>query len=88
VIVGAPCPDAWALFEAGDVPGYLDAVAAHVDAVVRSGTVDVVVLAQASMAAVADRFTGGAVPVLAGPAAAVSAAAALLARAGTATDNP
>jgi glutamate racemase len=78
MLVDAPCPAAWALFEAGDVAGYLDAVAAHVDALVRSGGADVVVLAQASMAPVADRFTGGPVPVLSSPAAAVAAAAALL----------
>ncbi|MFF2520827.1 aspartate/glutamate racemase family protein [Streptomyces liangshanensis] len=67
---------AWERFEAGDLDGYLDAVAAAVDAVVAA---DVIVLAQASMAGAADRATTT-VPVLSSPrpglnAAAVAAAA-------------
>ncbi|MEN8651789.1 arylsulfatase [Streptomyces sp. 21So2-11] len=66
---------AWDRFEGGDRDGYLDLVARAVDAITG---VDVVVLAQASMAAAADR-TGTALPVLSSPApglrAAVAAAA-------------
>ena len=50
-----PCLDAWAHFERGDMDGYLDAVATHVDAVALD--VDVVLLAQASMAAASERCT-------------------------------
>lgn len=54
---------AWERFEAGDLDGYLDAVAAAVDLITAPA---VVVLAQASMAAVAERVTSG-VTVLAAP---------------------
>jgi hypothetical protein len=70
-LVDAPCLAAWAAFERGDLAAYLDEVAAHVEALVRSDAVEVVVLAQASMAAVADRFAGSAVPVLSSPESAV-----------------
>jgi hypothetical protein len=58
-------PGAWAHFTRGDQPAYLQAVTAAV----REATAghDVVVLAQASMAPVADTLGGLAVPVLASP---------------------
>ena len=62
---------AWERFEAGDRDGYLDAVAAAVDAVREA---DVIVLAQASMADAADRTTT-AVPVLSSPRPGLRAAA-------------
>jgi len=65
------CPGAWARFEGGDVDGYLELIARAVDAVDRS--VDVVVLAQASMADAAPRCRT-AVPVLSSPRLAVEAA--------------
>ena len=80
VLVNAPCLDAWGSFERGDVPGYLDQIAAHVDRLISSGSAEVVVLAQASMAPVAERFADADVPVLCSPRAAVSFAAGLLAR--------
>ena len=52
-LLDMPCLDAWEHFESGDHDGYVTAVTAHVDAM--ASTVDVIVLAQASMAAVADR---------------------------------
>lgn len=61
---------AWERFEAGDTAGYLDRVARAADAVVDA---DVIVLAQASMAAAAELVTT-AVPVLAGPATGLAAA--------------
>lgn len=67
----------WSRFERGDMDGYLDGVAALVDG--HAGDAEVVVLAQASMAAAADRCAVG-VPVLSSPAAAVEAAVAELDR--------
>ena len=64
-LVEAPCLDAWPIFEAGEVDAFLDAIAAHVVKVAESA--DVVVLAQASMADVAERDLGLKVPVLASP---------------------
>ncbi len=66
---------AWPLFEAGDIEGYLDAIASTC-AECPVG-IDVIVLAQASMADAASRFDG-AVPVLSSPASAVNAALARL----------
>ncbi|MFF9868977.1 aspartate/glutamate racemase family protein [Streptomyces sp. NPDC013953] len=63
---------AWALFEAGDRDGYLDAVAAAVDGV---RDADAIVLAQASMADATAR-TRTAVPVLSSPRPGLAAAAA------------
>jgi hypothetical protein len=63
---------AWERFEAGDRDGYLAAVAAAVDGI---GDADVIVLAQASMAAAAER-TGSRVPVLSSPRPGLRAAAA------------
>lgn len=50
-LIELPCLDAWAHFEAGDIDAFLSSVAQHVDAV--ASGVDVIVLAQASMAAAA-----------------------------------
>jgi Asp/Glu/hydantoin racemase len=75
VLIEAPCLDAWALFEAGDTTGYVDRIAAHVRRMAEHA--DVVVLAQASMAAAADQLCDLAVPVLCSPAIAVQAAAML-----------
>ena len=61
---------AWARFEAGDDEGYLAAIAAALPTI--AATCDVVVLAQASMAAAADRVDLG-VPVLSSPRLAVAA---------------
>ncbi len=71
------CADAWARFDAGDQDGYLDAVAATIDAI--TGPVDVIVLAQASMAGAAHRATT-AVPVLSSPRLAVERAAEAISR--------
>ena len=54
-LVPLPCFDAWVHFEAGDDDAYLDAIARHVDEI--ADGVDVVVLAQASMAGAANRCT-------------------------------
>lgn len=62
-LIEAPCLDAWELFEAGDHAGYLDRVAQHV----RALDVDVVVLAQASMAPAADLVGDLSIPVLSSP---------------------
>lgn len=69
-IIDAPCFDAWALFAAGDVDGYLGAVAAHVEGLDESA--DVIVLAQASMAPV-EGLVHLATPVLSSPGPAVRA---------------
>ncbi|MFI1469103.1 hypothetical protein [Streptomyces wuyuanensis] len=66
---------AWERFEAGDHDGYLDAVAAAVDAV---RDADVIVLAQVSMAAAAARTTTS-VPVLSSPRPGLAAAARVVA---------
>lgn len=66
----APCLDAWALFEAGDLAGYQQAVAAHV----RTLDADVIVLAQASMAPAAALLGDFGTPVLSSPISAVDAA--------------
>jgi Asp/Glu/hydantoin racemase len=72
-IVAAPCLDAWSLFEAGDQRGYLDRIAAHV----RTLDADVIVLAQASMAAAGDLLGDLGVPVLSSPRTAVERAVAV-----------
>lgn len=61
---------AWGRFESGDRDGYLNAVAQAIDAA--SDDIDVIVLAQASMADASDR-TCTTVPVLSSPRAAVEA---------------
>jgi len=47
-VVEAPCFEAWGLFEDGDIAGYQRDIAKHVDQL--EATIDVVILAQASMA--------------------------------------
>jgi hypothetical protein len=64
-LLDAPCLDAWELFEAGDHAAYLDRVARHVQ--VLADDVDVVVLAQASMAPAADLVGDLSIPVLSSP---------------------
>lgn len=68
-VVEIACPAAWPLFEAGDLPGYHAAVADRVRAA--AGAVDVVLLAQASMAPAAALLADLPVPVLTSPALAV-----------------
>ncbi|MFE2846157.1 aspartate/glutamate racemase family protein [Streptomyces scopuliridis] len=63
---------AWERFEAGDRDGYLDAVAAAVDAITEA---DVIVLAQASMADAAERAASD-IPVFSSPRPGLNAAAA------------
>ncbi|MFJ6071439.1 aspartate/glutamate racemase family protein [Streptomyces sp. NPDC093065] len=70
---------AWSRFEAGDTEGYLRRVTEAADSVTGA---DVIVLAQASMAAAGERASVR-VPVLAGPASGLAAAAAVAARPGT-----
>ena len=65
VVVDAPCLDAWPLFERGDLDGYHERIARHVRAL--AGDVDVVVLAQATMAAAATLLEDLAIPVLSSP---------------------
>jgi glutamate racemase len=64
-LVDAPCFDAWERFEAGDHAGYLDRVARHVRGL--ADDVDVVVLAQASMAPAADLLGDLSISVLSSP---------------------
>ncbi|MGW0314943.1 aspartate/glutamate racemase family protein [Streptomyces flavidovirens] len=74
VIRTVPAEGAWKYFEDGDRENYLDLVARTVDTITG---VDVVVLAQASMADAAARTrTGNAAPVLSSPAPGLRAAAA------------
>ena len=65
------CDGAWERFEAGDLEGYLDAVAHRCDEV--AAGCDVLVLAQASKAAAAHRCRT-AVPILSSPLSAVQVA--------------
>jgi hypothetical protein len=67
-------PDAWALFEDGDLAGYATAIAGGVDSL--DPSTDVVVLAQASMA-VAVVLCTTTIPILSSPRSAVEAAVAL-----------
>jgi hypothetical protein len=69
----APCLDAWARFEAGDLEGYRQAVAAHV----RSLDADVIVLAQASLVPAMELLDDLHVPVLSSPRSAVDRAVAV-----------
>jgi len=66
--------EAWDFFERGDLAGYASVIAAKIDSL--HPAPDVIVLAQASMAAAADLCTIG-VPVLTSPRSAVEAAVAL-----------
>jgi hypothetical protein len=63
-IIDAPCLEAWTRWEAGDVAGYLTAVADHLKS--WGDRADVIVLAQASMAP-AEKLVQLAVPVLSSP---------------------
>ncbi len=64
-LVATQQPGAWEAFEAGDTDGYERLVEAAARAL--APTVDVVVLAQASMAGAADRLRDLGVPVLTSP---------------------
>ncbi|MCP5367017.1 MAG: hypothetical protein H6907_05245 [Hyphomicrobiales bacterium] len=68
--------DAWAHFEAGDLPAYWNAVATGVRGIAAGA--DAVVLAQASMAGAADLCRDLAAPVLASPELGLAAALAAL----------
>ena len=70
-LVEIVCADAWSHFESGDMDAYLDAIAAAVDAI--TFPVDVIVLAQASMAGAAKRVKIP-TPILSSPRLAVEAA--------------
>jgi Asp/Glu/hydantoin racemase len=71
-LVQAPCPQAWAAFEAGDLPRYAREVAAAARRAAPDA--DVIVLAQASMAPAAALLTDLDVPVLTSPRTAVAGA--------------
>lgn len=66
------CQGSWELFEAGDTDGYLQAVATTCDSL--SGNLDVIVLAQASMAG-AEAMASTSTPILSSPLLAVETAA-------------
>ena len=72
-LVEIVCDGAWSHFEAGDADAYLGAIAGAVDAI--AVPVDVIVLAQASMAPAAERIETS-VPILSSPRLAVKAAVA------------
>lgn len=76
-VVEAPCLDAWELFERGDTHGYLGRLAEHVRGLAHDADVDVIVLAQASMAPVTHLVPEITLPVLSSPRLAVERAAAL-----------
>jgi hypothetical protein len=78
VVVEAPCPEAWPLFERGDLAGYYELIARRIRSL--AGDVDVAVLAQASMAPVAALLSDLAIPVLTSPRLAVLRAVAIAAR--------
>ena len=59
------CAPAWALFERGDLAGYAQAIAQELRAV--AGAADVIVLAQASMAAAAPLCVDLGIPILSSP---------------------
>ncbi len=81
----APCPRAWPLFEAGDLNAYLAVIEGHVRSL--EGAADVIVLAQASMAPVADRRAAGPTPVLASPGPAAAALVRAIAGRGISVDR-
>ncbi|MFI5938382.1 hypothetical protein [Actinoplanes sp. NPDC051494] len=68
--VEAPCFDAWALFEAGDLDGYARRIAAHA----RTLEVDVILLAQASMAPAEELLADLRKPVFSSPRTAIQRA--------------
>ncbi|WP_212556222.1 hypothetical protein [Rhodococcus sp. 14-2483-1-2] len=65
--------EAWSLFQAGDLDGYIRVIAESAFAL--DGRVEVIVLAQASMAPAEGRLLGLSVPVLSSPRLAVEHAA-------------
>jgi hypothetical protein len=71
------CAEAWPMFEAGDQPAYLDAIAAALRPAAGQG--DVIVLAQASMAGAAALCPDLALPILSSPRLGLEAALARLA---------
>ncbi len=75
-VVRAPCPEAWPFFERGEPARYIDAVARAIESSTRAG--DVVLLAQASMAAVTEVVHLTNVLVIASPRLGVEAALAAL----------
>jgi len=81
VLVESLCFDAWERFEAGDTAGYVERLVHRAQGL--AAEVDVIVLAQASMAAAAPRLADLQIPVLSSPAPAV-AQAVQIARAGRA----
>jgi Asp/Glu/hydantoin racemase len=72
-VVDVPCQEAWALFEGGDHASYHAIIARHVRSL--ADDVDVIVLAQASMAPAAALLQDLATPVLSSPRLAVLRAA-------------
>ena len=70
-VVEVPCFEAWGLFENGDIVGYQRDVAKHIDQL--EAAIDVVILAQASMAAAAALVKSDRV-VLSSPRSAIEAA--------------
>lgn len=75
-LIEAPCLDAWSLFESGHHDGCVARIAAHAREF--AAGVDVIVLAQASMAPAAALLKDLAIPVLSSPRPAVMAAASLV----------
>jgi Asp/Glu/hydantoin racemase len=73
-IRGVVCEGAWDCFEAGDQAGYLDRIEESIRAAVREDRPDVIVLAQASMAGVAQCCADLGIPLLSSPALGVAAA--------------
>jgi hypothetical protein len=78
-VVRAACLEAWPFFERGEQARYIDAVARTIESSARAG--DVVLLAQASMAAVTTVIDSTSVLVIASPRLAVEAALLALGRA-------
>ncbi len=74
----AVCDGAWKLFERGDLSGYLAVVESHVRA--RAMGADVIVLAQGSMAAVAESCADLGIPVFSSPRLGLEVAIRLLGR--------
>ena len=72
VLIEAPCTEAWAHFESGDVETYVTRLVDHAHDLANGA--DVIVLAQASMNAAADRLADLEIPVLCSPSAAVEKA--------------
>lgn len=82
-IFDVPCLDAWPLFEAGDQPAYEARIAEHIRALTEP--VDVIVIAQASMAGAATMLTELTTPVLTVPQPAIDA---LFSRAADSVERP